>query len=47
MIIQKNRDPRCLSISSTQVSVAVVLSVGRVGRFSYPLCHLTPAPPRA
>ena len=47
MIIQENRDFRCLSISNAQVSGAVVLSVGWVGRFSYLLWHLIPAPPRA
>ena len=47
MIIQENRDPMCLSISNAQVSGAVVLSVGWVNRFSYPLCHLILAPPRA
>ena len=40
MIIREERDPRCVSISSTQVSGAVVLSVRWVGRFSYPLCYL-------
>ena len=40
MIIRENRDPRHLSISNSQVSGAVVLSVGRVGTFSYPLCYL-------
>ena len=40
MIIREERDLRCLSISSTQVSGAVVLSEGWLGRFSYPLCYL-------
>lgn len=47
MIIREERDLRCVSISSTQVSGAVVLSEGWLGRFSYPLCYLPPAPPRA
>ena len=41
MIIRENIDPRCLSISNAHISGAVVLSVGWVGMFSYPPCHLT------
>ena len=40
MIIREERDLRCVSISSTQVSGAVVLSERWLGRFSYPLCYL-------
>ena len=40
MIIREERDLGCVSISSTQVSGAVVLSEGWLGRFSYPLCYL-------
>ena len=41
MFIREERDPRCVSISSTQVSGAVVLSVRWMGRFSY-LCVISP-----
>ena len=44
MIIRESRDSRYLYISSAQVSGPVVLSVGWVGMFCYPLCHLTSCP---
>ena len=44
MIIRESRDSRYLSITNAQVSGPVVLSVGWVGMFSYPLCHLTSCP---